>query len=822
MQPRKSAEDGGPAASVPVNPEAETMTNGAKKTRAPARSRASGKGKASRPPARPRRRGHGWLLRLGFLGLLGAAILGAYLHHLHGIVKVKFEGKRWSLPAHVFARPLELFPGATVPQQQLIHEMKQLGYRPTQEVENPGSYGRRNEQGLTVYSRGFSFWDAAEQPAKLEIDFNAKGITAIRDDKGAEVFLLRLEPVQIGSIYPAHREDRVLVRYQDLPKTMVGGLLAAEDRDYFDHHGISIKGISRALVANIKAGRTVQGGSTLTQQLVKNFFLTRERSLKRKANEALMAIVLDHYYSKQEILEAYSNEIYLGQDGQRAIHGFGLAARYYFNLPVAELPVRDQALLIALIRGPSYYNPIRNPERAKQRRDLVLDLMAENGVISPQVAAAEKSTPLGLKISRNTSGGNKYPAFLDLVQRQLSRDYREQDLNSEGLRIHTTLDPWVQYQSEVALAEQLVDLEKLRRQPPNTFQGSVVVVGRDNGEVQALVGDRTTEFAGFNRALDTNRPIGSLVKPAVYLSALTIPEIYTLVTPIPDTPYSLVRPGAPTWSPQNYDNKSHGVVPLYKALAKSYNLATVRLGMEVGITHVADTLRTLGVDRKFSVFPSMLLGVTPLAPIEVVQVYQTIASGGYRTPLRTIREILDQGDKPLSRYPLDVRQVMQPGPVYLLSVAMQRVVTEGTATTLSKWLPKDMGVAGKTGTTDELRDSWFAGFSGDRVTVAWVGRDDNKPTGLSGATGALQVWGSVMSRIAPTPLKLIPPEGVVVARASCSDVEMPFLDGYIPPEGGCSSLLTDQVDALVPDGGGAGAAGSNSNPKSSWKNPWEF
>jgi penicillin-binding protein 1B len=785
--------------------------------------RASRTNPSSRPPAPPRRRGHGWLLRLGFIGLLCATILLGYMHHLSGGVKVKFEGKRWSLPAHVFARPLELFPGAPVPQQQLIYEMKQLGYRPTLAVENPGSYGRRNEQSLTVFSRGYAFWDGVDPSLKLDIDFDAKGVTAMRDDKGANVSLLRLEPVQIGSIYPAHREDRVLVRYQEIPKTLVGGLLAAEDRDYFDHHGISIKGISRALMANIKAGRTVQGGSTLTQQLVKNFYLTRERSLKRKANEALMAIVLDYYYSKEDILEAYANEIYLGQDGQRAIHGFGLAARYYFNLPISELPIKDQALLIALIRGPSYYNPIRNPERAKLRRDLVLDLMAESGVISPKVAAVEKNAPLGLKISRNTSGGNKYPAFLDLVQRQLSRDYREQDLNSEGLRIYTTLDPWVQYQSELAVPEQLVDLEKLRREPPNTLQGSVVVVGRENGEVQALVGDRTNEFAGFNRALDSNRPIGSLVKPAIYLSALTIPEIYTLVTPIPDTPYSLVRKGAPTWSPKNYDGKSHGVIPLYKALAKSYNLATVRLGMEVGVTHVADTLRTLGVDRKFPVFPSMLLGTTPLAPIEVVQVYQTIASGGYRTPLRTIREILDQEGKPLSRYPLDVRQVIQPGPMYLLSVAMQKVVTEGTATTLSKWLPKEMGVAGKTGTTDELRDSWFAGFTGDRVTVAWVGRDDNKPTGLSGATGALQLWGNVMKRIAPTPLTLIPPEGVVFARASCSDVDMPFLDGYIPPEGACSSLLTDQVEATVPDGAGAGSGGSsNSNVKSGWSNPWEF
>lgn len=782
---------------------------------------AAASGKASaKPPARgskrPRRKGHGWLLRLLFIGIWLAAVLGIYMKYLDGVVQIKFAGKLWSVPAHVYARPLELFPGARVPLKQIVHEVKELGYRAVAQPTGPGSYSQLSEQSLSLHTRGFAFWDGAEPARQIQISFDKKGVQGIRDANGAELPLVRLEPVQIGSINTALQEDRVLLRYEELPKSLVAGILASEDRDFFKHHGVSPKGISRAMMANVRAGRTVQGGSTLTQQLVKNFFLTREKSLKRKINEALMALLVDYRYSKQEILQAYANEIYLGQDGQRAIHGFGLAARYFFNQPLKELSLKDQALLIALIRGPSYYNPVRHPQRAMERRNLILDLMAENGVLEPAKAEAAKQAPLGLKISRNTSGGNKYPSFMDLVTRQLSRDYREEDLNSEGLRIFTTLDPWVQTQAQEAVMEQLAALEAARKNPLGTFEGSLVIVGRDSGEVQALVGGRQPEFAGFNRAIDSVRPIGSLAKPPVYLAALAMPELYSLVTPISDEPYTLTRKGMPPWSPKNFDHKSHGQPPLYKALAQSYNQATVRLGMNIGINEIAKLMRELGVMRPFPVVPAMLLGPTSLSPLDVTQMYQTIGSGGYRTPLRTIREILDKHNKPLSRYPLDVRQAVAPGAVYLLSIAMQRVVSEGTSTSLSKWLPREMGVAGKTGTTDELRDTWFAGFTGDRVAVAWLGRDDNSPTGLTGASGALQVWGNAMSRISPEPLELVAPDGILFAQVECSSEQMPFMGG-VPIDGACGTGESSE-DGVFDERPG----GFRKPAKSAWSNPWEL
>lgn len=759
-------------------------------------SRSSDGERRSGPP--PKRRGHGWGLRLLAILFLFSLILAGYLHHLDGVVRVKFEGKRWAVPAHVYARPLELFPGALVGREQMLHELNQLGYRTEAEAATPGSYGQRGTAGLRVYSRSFEFWDGKEPSQQVDIDFDKGRVSAMRSPAGGEVSLLRLEPFLIASIHPAQSEDRVLLRYQDLPKTLIGALVAAEDREFYDHHGISLKGISRAMWANVKARRMVQGGSTLTQQLVKNFYLTQERTLTRKLNEALMALVLDYRYGKEEIMEAYANEIFLGQDGERAIHGFGLASRYYFNRPLQELDVAGQALLIALIRGPSFYNPVRRPERARNRRNLVLDLMAEYGVVTAEAAAQAKAAPLGLSIAKK-AGGSRYPAFMDLVRRQLSRDYRPEDLNSEGLRIYTTLDPWVQDQGETALAERLAGFETQRPKLKDKLDGALVVVGRDDGEVQSVVGSRNSGFAGFNRALDAVRPIGSLVKPAVYLTALEMPERYNLATPLKDEPVSLSTPGAPTWSPKNYDGKVHGSIPLAEALAQSYNLATVRLGLDLGVTPVANTLRELGVARPIEEYPSLFLGTLALSPLEVAQVYQTLAAGGYWTPLRTIREVLDQDGKPLQRYPLEVRQVVPGGPVHLLTTAMQKVVQTGTAASLSRWLPANLGVAGKTGTTDEMRDSWFAGFTGDRVAVAWVGRDDNEPTGLTGATGALQVWGSALSRVSLAPLELIPPETVVFVQVDpktglqpgqgCAAMELaeaPFMRGFEPMVQDCS------------------------------------
>lgn len=722
-------------------------------------------------------------------GVLLSLLLGAYAVHLGKTVRSKFEGKRWAAPAQIYARPLELYEGAGIRAEQLKSELAFLGYRHVREIYGSAQWSGGSRK-FVIHTRDFTFWDEAVPGRRIEVRLDGSGITGLRDhSSGQRLDLVRLEPALIGSIYPAHNEDRVLVKADELPGELVSGLLAVEDRRFFEHAGVDLRGIARALWVNLKAGKAVQGGSTLTQQLVKNFILTPERSLRRKFDEAIMALIVDSRYSKQEILEAYANEIFVGQDGSRAIHGFGLGAHYYFNRPLSELRLHESALLVGLVKGASFYNPRRHPERALQRRNLVIDQMAAQGFVSAEAAAKAKREKLGVT-ARGAAHGHRLPGFVELVRRQLRRDYREEDLTSEGLRIFSTLDPWVQRQAGRAVQSRLRRIEEAHGLAAESLQAALVVSSAQGGEVEALVGGRKAGFAGFNRALDAVRPIGSLVKPVVYLSALSQPQRYTLTTALSDEPVDMTLPGGQRWRPRNYDRKAHGPVPLHTALADSLNLATVNLGMDIGLDAVIDSLRDLGVKREIPAYPSLLLGALSLSPLEVLQVYQGIASGGFRSPLRAIRAVLDAEQMPLQRYPLDVRQAADPRAVFLLSRNLVEVTERGTARSLRRLLGSDAQLAGKTGTTNDLRDSWFAGFSADRVAVAWVGRDDNASTGLTGSRGALPVWAELMRGIGARPLRIPTPEGVAyhwvdaagrLADQDCEGVvAFPYIAGSEP------------------------------------------
>ncbi|MGD8498690.1 MAG: transglycosylase domain-containing protein, partial [Chromatiales bacterium] len=505
------------------------------------------------------RRAWRWLA----LGL--AALLLGYAVYLDFRVRHEFEGKRWSLPARVFARPLELYAGRVLSPGDLQRELQLLHYRRVADPREPGTY-RLDGDVMRVQTRGFRFAEDGEPERRLELRFRDGTIESLRD-LGANVAptLVRVEPLLIANIYPQHNEDRVLVRLEDVPPLLVDALLATEDRKFFEHHGLDLQAIARALYANLRAGRTVQGGSTLTQQLVKNFYLSSERTLWRKANEAVMALLLEWHYGKEEILEAYLNEIYLGQDGQRSINGFGLAGQFYFERRLDELEPEQIALLVALVRGASYYDPRRYPQRAEARRDRVLDQLSGQGLLSERAAEAAKAKPLAV-VERRPSGVSPFPAYLDLVRRQLRRDYREEDLRSEGLFIFTNFDPLVQLEAERALESRLRALEAGDGREPGQLQGAVVVASLEQGEVLALIGGRELRFAGFNRALDARRPIGSLVKPAVYLAALAESSRYTLMTRVDDGPLRVEQRGSEPWEPQNYDREHHGEVTLLEAL----------------------------------------------------------------------------------------------------------------------------------------------------------------------------------------------------------------------------------------------------------------
>ncbi len=724
-------------------------------------------------------------------------------------VRNEFEGRRFALPARIYARPLELHAGLRITQADVEDELRELGYK------NPGQDGesgwyRKSGSELDIAVRAFVYWDGAEPARRVHAVFDGARVAAVQDAAGKDLPLARLEPVPIGGIYPAGNEDRVLVRLSDVPKSLVDELIAVEDRKFFTHMGFDPRALVRAAASLATAGRT-QGGSTITQQLVKNFFLTPERTLSRKFTELVMAILLEAHYGKAEILETYLNEIYLGQDRDRAIHGIGLAAHFYFGKEPKDLSVAESALLVAMVRGPGLYDPRRHPERALERRNLVLRETKDQGSITLEQYTLARSAPLGVS-PRPSMGTSPYPAFVQLVHRQLQRDYDEKDLRSEGLRIFTTLDPRAQVAAERALARRIAQYDKERRFGQPGLEGAVVMTDPSSGEVQALVGGKDARFRGYNRALDAARPVGSLLKPAIYLTALAEPSRYTLITPLDDGPFVWKSRGAPDWEPQNYDKKFHGMVPLRVALAQSYNAATARLGTEIGVDKVLQTVKKLGVERELRPFASTLLGAAEMSPLEVAQMYQTIATGGFRSPLRAIRDVTTKEGQPLQRYALKVEQAFPPEPMVLITAAMQGVVREGTAHGLDAYLPGEIGAAGKTGTTDDQRDAWFAGFTGDRLAVVWLGYDDNRAARLSGATAALPVWGDIMAALLPQPLELPPAEGIeqvwidpqnsLRGDSQCAGaVQLPFMQGSAPQERSpCVSVagaVADTVDTTV-------------------------
>ncbi|MFT4776800.1 MAG: penicillin-binding protein 1B [Oleispira sp.] len=703
--------------------------------------------KPAQPPKNKRnlkQRTWSWLWRLSILVILG---LGVWLVYLDAQVRSQFDGNKWTLPAKVYARPLSLYPGLLLSTQQLTAELQWNDYKAVSHVVMPGTYGRDGGDWI-IYRRGFSFADRHEDAVKIRLSFLAGRIDQLSIGGNAEG-LVRIEPQYIGGIFPAHNEDRELITLDDVPPALVAALIAVEDRAYFDHYGISIRGIVRAMKANIAAGRTVQGGSTLTQQLVKNFFLTNERSLQRKVKEAFMALLLELHYSKEEILQAYLNEVYLGQAGRRSIHGIALASRFYFAKNVQQLDLSEIALLVGMIKGPSYYNPFRKAERARTRRDLVLNAMAELNIISAAERINAQGKPV-LVAKSGRAGQREYPAFIQLVKRQLQADYRLQDLQNTGLRIFTTLDPWLQHATEKSVQQHVARLEKRAGFTKPTLEAAAVVTSVDGAEVRAIVGSRRVQYFGFNRALDAQRSIGSLAKPAVYLTALASGR-YNWSSIIDDKAVSVAGQDGSLWQPQNYDKKDHGKVFMVDAMAKSLNQATARLGMKIGISQVVETFGRLGVEKLIPPYPSILLGSLSMSPLEVTQMFQTYASGGFAMKPRVIQALTTRENKVLTSYAVQGRQAFSPELIEILRYGLQQVVVQGTGKRLAKTF-NTTKIAAKTGTSDDQRDAWFAGFDDRHLGVVWVGRDDNKPMPFTGASGALPIWQSIFEQAGVEPL----------------------------------------------------------------------
>jgi penicillin-binding protein 1B len=698
----------------------------------------------------------GWFRRIWGIGWkVGVTLLTIiifYGFYLNSRVTQRFEGQLFDLPTVVYARILSLSPGDNISLAELRQELDVLNYRKVAHPRFAGEYSASATK-IELIRRPFEFSDGPEPERHVMLYFEAGELTRIQSlDAHQDLGFLRLEPKMLGMLEKNVTEQRLFLHRAQFPEVMVDALLATEDRHFYQHGGVSLIAILRALVANIRAGRTVQGGSTLTQQLAKNMYFSSQRSLWRKLREAYMALIIDHRFSKDRILEAYLNEVYLGQNGAEEIHGFGLASRFYFGQPLQELRIDQLALLVGMVKGASYYSPIRYPKRAKARRDLVLKLMLDQDILTARQYAQAVGRPLD--IQKHPHIARRQPAYFQQLAFELKEKVGELYQSDKGLKVFTTLDPVSQVELEKAVKTKVPQLGN------GKMEAAAIAVDRHTGEIRAMVGGKRAGFDGFNRVLNASRQIGSLVKPAVYLTALSKPETYNLATTLVDQPITLKSSQGKVWQPQNFDRHFRGEVPLYLALAKSINVPTVKLGMTLGIKAVSETLVRLGINaQEIRPVPSMFLGSFSLTPIQVAQMYQTLTNSGKKAPLSALRSVVDlSGNVLYQSIPKSTQAVSQQA-AWLTTYAMKRGVMEGTGRYLNHqfaWA----ALAGKTGTSNDTRDSWFVGVDGREVTTIWVGRDDNRSTGLTGATGALRVYARYLKYRTPKVLTLPWPRGI--------------------------------------------------------------
>lgn len=743
----------------------------------------------SKPSVWKRLNPFSWLWRhWGKLFVVCTLVVGAYGVYLDAQIRAKFAGNKWQVPAQIYARPMLLRVKQEISIKEIIEELQLLGYRKVTRADSSGEYQVLNNR-IRIQRRKFDFSHGTEDLRYIEISIENQRISQIQEiTLGQNINTIYLEPWLVTRLVSSGREDRMLVQINDVPPILTQALVAVEDKDFYQHFGVAPLSIIRALMANISAGRTVQGGSTLTQQLVKNLFLTREKSIVRKAKEALMALIIEVRYSKNVILEAYLNEVFLGQNGNTGVYGFGLASYFYYDRPLNELSIDEMATLVGIIKGPSYYNPRKHADRVVERRNIVLRLMFENNQLTPNEYQDLVKLPIKLATGASLKK-DKHPAFMDQVRRELRLVLDNPDIRQSGLKVFTTLDSNAQVKAERAVSRGVTAQEK--RIGLSGFEAAMIVTDIKSGEIRSIVGGRNTDYAGFNRALDAKRSIGSLIKPAIYLTALEQAADYNLATHLKDQPIKLKSTYGKMWEPQNSDKKFRGEVPLLTALTRSLNVPTVTLGMNLGLGNIADTIWRLGVEEEIELYPALTLGAVNFSPLQVNQMYQTIANNGRYIPLHSITAIMSADNNLLWNFDVAEEQRVDEQATYLLNYALHKVTLEGTAKAVKDTFP-DVNMAGKTGTTDDYRDSWFSGFDKNILVTSWIGKDNNQPVNLSGASGAMQLFIAYQQQQEPKSLVRRFPDGLGIAhfdiatghlsKAGCSDTySVPAVTAALPP-----------------------------------------
>lgn len=694
------------------------------------------------------------------VGIVAVVVLGIFFIYFDSVVLSKFGvDDKWVLPAVVYSRPLELYPDQKISLKQMEYELKLLKYRKVTNPQVPGEYGVNEKSGrMVILRRPFEFPDEAEPKVSLLLTFQGQRITEIKNaDTRDELGYVRMDPVlldRINRIDP--KEDRIFIQLNEVPEALINTLLEIEDRSFKTNMGVNFFAIARAFVKNAIAHGVVEGGSTITQQLVKNYFLTSERSYTRKFKEIIMALIMNHRYTKDQILEAYLNEIYLGQNGSAGIYGFGLASYFYFGVPVSELSQEQMALLVGIIKGPSYYDPWRHPEKALERRNVVLAVLKNRGRITDTEYEQYTARPLGV-IKRGSMNYSKTPAFMGVLKKEIATRFGSDFLSGNGIKIFTSLDPQAQACAEDAVQTELNSIERERRNLKG-LEAAMVVSNWRNAEVSAVVGSRTPQYAGFNRVMEGRRQVGSIIKPFVYLTAFN--RGFHTGTLVHDAPITVRLADGKAWSPHNDDKKYHGLLPTYVAMARSMNVPTVKIGMKVGLNHVRDTLMKVGLSKdRIPFYPSMLLGVEELTPFEVAQMYSSLATDGCYKDLTTLRTIIKDGKVVYEREDQRRDATLDPKDSYLTMFVMTEATKIGTGRRIGNLFPNTT-IATKTGTTNDSRDTWSVGIDNDQVVATWVGFDDNKSTGLFGSSGAMRVYGKFLQERGVNSLELRKPEGV--------------------------------------------------------------
>ena len=722
------------------------------------------------------------ILLISIIGLFAVAIgISSFsIYRAYDRIKLLGKGPDWHIPSRIYSSETVLRPGVNIDWFGIDTRLKRLRYHQTKKLSSPGDF-RKSPQAYFIYLHEFDYPDGKTEPMKIKIALDGRIIMQITDpDSGRELDDAALEPEDFAAIYDQSFEDRLLVTLKDCPKVLTDAIIATEDRRFYDNWGIDLRSIFRAGVANIKSGRISEGGSTITQQLVKNLFLTSDRTFSRKIKELWLSIVLNVLYSKDQILEMYVNEVYLGQRGNASVCGFGRASRVYFDKDVKDLNLQQSAFLAGIICSPNLYSPWKHAEDAKKRRDTILALMLEQGKIKDKDYQKGVKTSLGVA---PFSPKTRYaPYFVDYILNQIEDDIPAGDLSKGGYSIYTTLDMSVQLALEDKLAKGLKSLGR------KDLQGAAVAVNPNTGEILGMSGGRSYAYSQFNRAVQMRRQIGSLIKPFVYYEA--VKKGYALNRMIDDNPFSMPQGDGKEWTPSNFDNVSHGSLTMADALIQSYNIATVRLGMEVGVENVASVIRDLYPGYKVKENPSLLLGAMESSPLDMAIMFSAFANGGFRVKPSAIKAVKVEDDVVYRGHAASPDKTLEDNAVYLVDYCLMDVLRFGTGKTAVNYGMPD-GVCGKTGTTNDLRDSWFACFTRDISLVSWVGLDNNSPAGFTGAAGAMPVAAMIMAELGH--VKQVPqPEGIVLrdidpvsgklAMENAPKITLPFVEGTEPTE----------------------------------------